>query len=107
MHYLKQAVEGGLGAKKDCNWSNSALIDVKNPPSSWFEKQCLYEMLQDHRGVFPFFLFFSHSSSSSLNACTTLQSQQPGCKCFVSLMKAMMFMSDLGKQINKVNKSAM
>lgn len=104
MHYLKQAAEGGLGAKKDCNWSNSALIDVKNPPSSWFEKQCLYEMLQDHRGVFFFFFLILHLP---LNACTTLQSQQPGCKCFVSLMKAMMVMSDIGKQINKVNKSAM
>lgn len=52
MHYLTQAAEGGLGAKKACNWSNSALIDVKNPPSSWFEKQCLHEMLQDHGGVF-------------------------------------------------------
>lgn len=63
-------------------------------------------MLQDHRGVFIYF-FFSPSSSPSLNACTTLQSQQPACKCFVSLMKALMAMSDIGKQINKVNKSAM
>lgn len=83
MHYLTQAAEGGLGAKKACNWSNSALIDVKNPPSSWFEKQCLHEMLQYHGGVISFFFFLSSfpssssSFSSSLNACTTLQSQQP------------------------------
>lgn len=77
VHYLTQAAEGGLGAKKACNWSNSALIDVKNPPSSWFEKQCLHEMRQDHGGVFPFFLSLSSSRSSSLNVCTTLQSQQP------------------------------
>lgn len=57
VHYLTQAAEGGLGAKKACNWSNSELIDVKNPPSSWFEKHCLHEMLQDHGGVFFFFLF--------------------------------------------------
>lgn len=59
VHYLKQAVEGGLGAKKDCNWSNSALIDVKNPPSNWLEKQRLDETLWYHRGVFiPFFPSF-------------------------------------------------
>lgn len=43
-----------LGAKMGCNWSNSALIDVKNPPSSRFEKQCPHEILQDHWGGFIF-----------------------------------------------------
>lgn len=56
---------------------------------------------------FFFLLFFPLSSTSSLNAYATLQSQQQGYKCFVSLMKGMMVMSDIGKQINKVNKSAM
>lgn len=90
MHYLTQAAEGGLGAKKACNWSNSALIDVKNPPSSWFEKWCLHVMLQDHGGVFPFFSFFIfHFKCLHYIAITAA-----GCKCFVSLMKAMMVMSD-------------
>lgn len=30
---------------------------LKNPRSSWFEKQSLYEMLVDHGGVFSTFFF--------------------------------------------------
>lgn len=51
VHYLMQAAEGGLGAKQDCNWSNSALIDVKNPPNIWLEEQRLDETRRYHRGV--------------------------------------------------------
>lgn len=47
-------------------------------------------MLQDHGGVFPFFSFFIfHFKCLHYIAITAA-----GCKCFVSLMKAMMVMSD-------------
>lgn len=87
VHYLTQAVDGGLGAKKACNWSNSALIDVKNPPSSWFEKQCLHEMLQDQEKHFfffcSFFFIFYLFKSSFLNVCTTVQTPQPSISALV------------------------
>lgn len=103
MHYLTQAAEGGLGAKKACNWSNSALIDVKNPPSSWFEKQCLREMLQDHGGVFFSFFFFP-----PLSLCFFISLlKMPALRCNHSSPAVNALWGQTGEKINKVNKSAM
>lgn len=83
MHYLTQAAEGGLDAKTARNWSNSGLIDVKNPPSSWIEKQCPYEML--HIGVF----FYVSLSLSLFFQMLHFAITAAICKSTVPLMKTM------------------
>jgi hypothetical protein len=81
---------------------------LKNPWSSWFEKQSLYEMLVDHGVVFlPFFFkclcYYHYSLLQVLSLSLSLFLS-------LSLMEAMMgacAICQTGEQINKANKTAM